>query len=251
MRQQKLIDNMSLTTFISRNNFEKGVLIMFSFGDGADLLRLLGLLGNGALTSLQIFFLTLLFSLPLGLIIALGRMSSKKWISSPLKLFILIMRGTPLLLQLIFFYFAPFYMLPESIRFSLPRLTAAILAFSLNYAAYFAEIYRGGIESISYGQYEAAAVLGFTKGQTFFRIILPQVIKRILPPISNEVITLVKDSALVQILGISELFRVAKTESSRIFSTTPLFVAGLFYLFMNWMVTKVFEQSEKKLRYYK
>mgnify|MGYP002409360649 FL=1 len=132
----------------------------------------------------------------------------------------------------------------------MPRFTAAIIAFSLNYAAYYAEIYRGGIESIPRGQYEAAAVLGFTKAQTFFRIILPQVIKRILPPISNEVITLVKDSALVQVLGISELFRVAKNESSRIFSTTPLFVAGLFYLFMNWMVTKIFETAEKKLSYY-
>jgi polar amino acid transport system permease protein len=223
---------------------------MFSFGDSANILRLFGLLGNGALTTLRLFFLTLLFSLPLGLIIALGRMSSFKWISAPLKLFILIMRGTPLILQLIFFYFAPFYMLPEGLRFSLPRFTAAILAFSLNYAAYFAEIYRGGIESIPRGQYEAAAVLGFTKGQTFFRIILPQVIKRILPPISNEVITLVKDTALVQVLGISELFRVAKNESSRIFSTTPLFVAGFFYFVMNWVVTKVFDQSEKKLSYY-
>ena len=223
---------------------------MFAIGNGTDFFRLLSLLFNGALTSLQIFFLTLLFSLPLGLLIALGRMSPQKWINGPLKLFILIMRGTPLILQLIFVYFAPFYMLPESMRFSLPRFTAAIIAFSLNYAAYYAEIYRGGIESIPRGQYEAAAVLGFTKAQTFFRVILPQVIKRILPPISNEVITLVKDSALVQVLGISELFRVAKNESSRIFSTTPLFVAGLFYLFMNWMVTKIFETAEKKLSYY-
>lgn len=223
---------------------------MFATENSIRIIKLLTLLLNGALTSLQIFFLTLLFSLPLGLLIALGRMAPQKWINTPIKLFILIMRGTPLLLQLIFVYFAPFYMLPEGFKFSLPRFTAAIIAFSLNYAAYFAEIYRGGIESISQGQYEAAAVLGFTKTQTFFRIILPQVIKRILPPICNEVITLVKDSALVQILGISELFRVAKNESSRIFSTTPLFVAGLLYLFMNWIVTKVFETAEKKLSYY-
>jgi len=161
------------------------------------------------------------------------------------------MRGTPLLLQIIFVYFAPSFMLPEGFRLNLDRFVAAIIAFSLNYAAYFAEIYRGGIESIPQGQYEAAAVLGFTRAQTFTRIILPQVIKRILPPISNEVITLVKDTALVQVLGISELFRVAKNESSRIFSTTPIFIAGLFYLVMNWVVTKVFHFSEDKLSYYK
>lgn len=224
---------------------------MLAIWNGAGSIRLLGLLLQGTITTLQIFLLTLLLSLPLGLVIALGRISTHKWISSPLKLFILIMRGTPLLLQLIFVYFAPSYMLPEGLSFRIPRFTAAIIAFTLNYAAYFAEIYRGGIQSIPRGQYEAAAVLGFTKTQTFLRIILPQVIKRILPPISNEVITLVKDTALVQILGISELFRVAKNESSRIFSTTPLFVAGLFYLFMNWIVTKTFHNAEKKLGYYK
>ncbi|HEY8391322.1 MAG TPA: amino acid ABC transporter permease [Capillibacterium sp.] len=224
---------------------------MFSFESGAQLIQQLTLLGEGALTSLRLFFLTLLFALPLGLLIALGRMAPAKWLNTPIRLFILIMRGTPLLLQLIFVYFAPFYMLPEGWKFNLPRFSAAVLAFTLNYAAYFAEIYRGGIESIPQGQYEAAAVLGFTKGQTFFRIILPQVIKRILPPISNEVITLVKDTALIQVLGISELFRVAKNEASRLFSTTPLFIAGLFYLVMNWLVTKAFEAAEKKLSYYK
>lgn len=224
---------------------------MFLFEQGAPLLKQLSLLGAGALTTLRIFFLTLLFSLPLGLLIALARMAPQKWLNAPVKLFILVMRGTPLILQLIFFYFAPFYMLPEGLRFNISRFPTAIIAFSLNYAAYFAEIYRGGIESIPQGQYEAAAVLGFTKSQTFFRIILPQVIKRILPPISNEVITLVKDSALVQVLGISELFRVAKNEASRVFSTTPLFIAGLFYLIMNWIVTKLFEAAERKLSYYR
>lgn len=224
---------------------------MLAIWDGAGSVKLLSLLLQGTITTLQIFLLTLLLSLPLGLTIALGRICTHKWISGPLKLFILIMRGTPLLLQLIFVYFAPSYMLPEGLRFRFPRFTAAIIAFTLNYAAYFAEIYRGGIESIPRSQYEAAAVLGFTNAQTFLRIILPQVIKRILPPISNEVITLIKDTALVQILGISELFRVAKNESSRIFSTTPLFVAGLIYLFMNWIVTKIFHNTEKKLSYYK
>lgn len=214
------------------------------------LVKLLSLLFRGALTSVQLFFYTLIFSLPLGLAVALGRMSPKPWIRGPFKLYILIMRGTPLLLQIIFIYFAPSFMLPEGYRINLDRFVAAVIAFSLNYAAYFAEIYRGGIESIPRGQYEAAAVLGFTKSQTFMRIILPQVIKRILPPVSNEVITLVKDTALVQVLGISELFRVAKNESSRIFSTTPIFIAGLFYLMMNWLVTKVFHLSEQKLSYY-
>lgn len=224
---------------------------MFADFEWAGTLNLLGLLFNGALTSLKLFAFTLLFSLPLGLIIALGRMSPNKLIRGPIKLYILVMRGTPLLLQIIFIYFAPSYMLPDGFRLNLDRVMAAIIAFSLNYAAYFAEIYRGGIESIPRGQYEAAAVLGFTKTQMFLKIILPQVIKGILPPISNEVITLVKDTALVQVLGISELFRVAKNESSRVFSTAPLFIAGLFYLGMNGLVTKIFHSVEKRLSYYR
>ncbi|KNZ68642.1 polar amino acid ABC transporter inner membrane subunit [Thermincola ferriacetica] len=221
---------------------------MFTDMDLASFLNLIGLLAGGALTSLQIFFLTLLFSLPLGLLVAIGRLSTKKWISNPIKWYISVMRGTPLLLQIWFVYFTPSYIFPG---FSLDRFIAAVIAFSLNYAAYFAEIYRGGILSIPRGQYEAAAVLGFTRTQTFVRIILPQVIKRILPPVSNEVITLVKDTALVTVLGISELFRVAKNESSRIFSTTPIFVAGLFYLIMNWAVEKVFHTLERRLGYYR
>lgn len=224
---------------------------MFGNVDWTDVLRLLGLLWNGAQVSLQIFFLTLLFSLPLGLVVAMGRMSARKWISEPIKFYILVMRGTPLLLQIMFVYFAPAFMLPEGMEINLDRFLAAVIAFTLNYAAYFAEIYRGGIESIPRGQFEAAEVLGFTRAQTFFRIILPQVIKRILPPISNEVITLVKDTALVMVLGISELFRVAKNESTRISSTTPLFVAGFFYLVMNWAVTKVLHWLEKRLDYYR
>jgi polar amino acid transport system permease protein len=215
------------------------------------LLRQLKLLGIGALTSLEIFMLTLIFSLPLGLLVAFGRMSRNRLISTVIKVYILVMRGTPLMLQLIFIYFAPSYMLPENLRINTDRFTAAIFAFSLNYAAYLAEIYRAGIESISLGQYEAAAVLGFTKSQTFFKIILPQVIKRILPPVGNEVITLVKDTALVTTLGISELFRAARNESARISSTTPLFIAGVFYLIMNFVVTKVFDKLENRLSYYR
>lgn len=210
-------------------------------------MKLFIFLCKGTLVSLEIFFLTLIIALPIGLFAALGRMSGKKYLSGPVKLYILIMRGTPLILQLVFAYFAPFYLFGINID----RFTAAIIAFALNYGAYFAEIFRGGIESIPAGQYEAAEVLGFGRVQIFMRIIMPQVIKRILPPVSNEVITLVKDTALVQVLGISELFRVAQNEASRIFSTNPLFIAGVFYFVMNWAVTKIFHTAEKRLSYYK
>ncbi|MCR4789998.1 MAG: amino acid ABC transporter permease [Treponemataceae bacterium] len=201
---------------------------------------------SGTAVSLEVFFLTLLFSLPLGLIISFGRMSKIKVVSYPVRVLMLIIRGTPLILQLIFVYFAPYYIL----KLSYDRFTAAIIAFSLNYACYFAEIYRGGIESIPKGQYEAAKVLGFTKIQTFFRIILPQVVKRIIPASGNEVMTLVKDTALAQTIGVAELFRVAQNASSREFSTVPIFVAGVFYFVMNWVVSFVFSRLEKKLSYY-
>ena len=151
------------------------------------------------------------------------------------------------MLQLIFVYFAPYHLF----HLSYDRFTAAIIALSINYAAYFAEIYRGGIESISQGQYEAAKVLGYTKTQTFFRIILPQVVKRIIPAMGNEVITLVKDTALVQVIGVAELLHVAQTTSSRLFSTMPIFVAGVFYFIMNWAVSVAFRLIEKQLSYYR
>jgi polar amino acid transport system permease protein len=202
---------------------------------------------KGTQVSFQIFFLTLFFSLPLGLLIVLGRMSKIKIISTLVKFFMLIIRGTPLILQLIFVYFAPYYLFENSWN----RFTAAIIAFSVNYAAYFAEIYRGGIESIPAGQYEAAKVLGFTKIQTFIRIILPQVFKRILPASGNEVITLVKDTALAQVIGVAELFRVAQNAANRDFSTMPIFIAGIFYFVMNWAVSAIFVRLEKKLDYYR
>ncbi|MBO7135163.1 MAG: amino acid ABC transporter permease [Spirochaetaceae bacterium] len=201
---------------------------------------------DGTKVSLEVFFLTLLFALPLGLIVAFGRMSRHTFINAPVKFFMLIIRGTPLILQLIFVYFAPYYLF----RASYNRFIAVIIAFSINYAAYFAEIYRGGIESIPKGQYEAAKVLGFTKAQTFFKIILPQVVKRILPASGNEVITLVKDTALAQTIGVAELFRVAQNAASRQFSTMPIFVAGVFYFVMNWLVSWCFARFEKKLSYY-
>lgn len=210
-------------------------------------MKFIGFLLEGTMVTLQIFFLTLLFSLPLGMLVSFGRMSRNKLLSGFVKLYIDIMRGTPLILQLIVVYFAPYHLF----GLNLDRFFAAIAAFVFNYSAYFAEIFRGGIQSMPKGQYEAAEVLGFTRSQTFMRIILPQVVKRILPPISNEVITLVKDTALVQVLGVSELFRIAKNESSRISSTTPLFVAGAFYFVMNWIVTRIFHFAEKKFHYYR
>ena len=197
--------------------------------------------------SIEIFFLTLIFSLPLALVIALGRMSRLKVLSKVTSVFLLIIRGTPLMLQLIFVYFAPPYIFGHGMA----RFTAAIVAMVINYACYFAEIYRGGIQSIPVGQYEAAKVLGFTKGQTFFRIVLPQVVKHITPAMGNEVITLVKDTALVQVLGVAELFHVAQTQSGRLVSVMPLFIAGVFYFLMNWVVSKTFDLLEKKLDYYK
>ncbi|HEX3031945.1 MAG TPA: amino acid ABC transporter permease [Bacillota bacterium] len=221
-----------------------------AYSDLSSIQNLLTLLSKGAVVSLEIFFLTLICSVPLGLVLALGRMSRSKWLSWVIRQYILFMRGTPLILQIMIVYFVPPSILPEGLQINLDRFVAAVVAFSLNYAAYFAEIFRGGFLSIPQGQYEAAQVLGFSRSQTFFRIILPQVTKRILPPTSNEVITLVKDTALATVLGISELFRAAKDESSRAFSATPLFVAGLFYLVMNFVVERMFYALEKRLSYY-
>jgi amine acid ABC transporter, permease protein, 3-TM region, His/Glu/Gln/Arg/opine family len=212
-----------------------------------DISRLLIQLLEGTKTSLLIFVLTLIFAIPMGLFIALLRMKKLKIINIPIRIYLLIVRGTPLLLQLLFIYFAPYYLL----GLSYDRFVAAILAFVLNYAAYFAEIYRGGIESIPKGQYEAAAMLGFTKIQTFMRIILPQVVKRILPVMGNEFMTLVKDTALAQTLAVAELFRIASNSASRAFSTLPLVFAGIIYLILNCVVEWSFNHAEKRLDYYK
>jgi len=209
--------------------------------------KLLFTMLQSSVVTIEVFFLTLLFSIPLALPVSMARMSRFKPLSLLANAFLLIIRGTPLMLQLIVVYFGPFYLF----NFSWDRFTAAIIALSVNYACYFAEIYRGGIQSISSGQYEAAKVLGYTKIQCFFKIILPQVIKRIVPPMGNEVITLVKDTALVSVIGVVELLRTAQTHSSRLFSTTPIFIAGLFYFVMNWIVTAVFIVIEKRLDYYK
>lgn len=217
------------------------------FGNPEALLKLVISMQSGLVTTLTIFFFTLLFSIPLGMVVALLRMNRHKIVSAPVSLYILVMRGTPLMLQIFAIYFA----LPTLMGVNLDRMSATILAFTLNYAAYFAEIFRGGIMAIPVGQYEASQVLGLTRAQTFFRIVLPQVIKRVLLPVSNEVITLVKDTSLANIIAVAELFRAAKNEASRTASVEPLFVAGIFYLIMNGAVTLVFSHLTRRMAYYK
>jgi len=208
--------------------------------------KLILLLSEGMIVTIQLFVLTLVLALPLGLLISFGRRSKNRLINGIAGIYISIMRGTPLMLQLFVVYFGPYYIYGGNID----RFAAAVIAFALNYAAYFAEIYRGGIESIPKGQYEAGEVLGFTKPQIFFKLVLPQVVKRILPAISNEVITLVKDTALVTAIGVAEMFRAAQNESSRVASVEPLFIAGAFYYIMNLIVAQLFKHAEKKLNYY-
>ena len=197
----------------------------------------------------EIFFLTLIFSLPLGLLVSFGRMSKNALVRTISKIYISIMRGTPLMLQLIVVYFAPFYVF--GLKIPNYRFPAIIIAFALNYAAYFAEIYRSGIESMPAGQYEAAKVLGYTQAQTFMRIILPQVIKRILPPVTNETITLVKDTSLAFVLAQAEMFTMAKQIAAKETSIMPLMAAGLFYYIFNLIVAFAMERLEKALNYYK
>ena len=204
---------------------------------------------GGMVTSIEIFLLTLLFSLPLGLIIAAGRMSKFGPLRWLMKIYISIMRGTPLMLQLIVVFFAPYYLFGLSLSADY-RFIAVIIAFTINYAAYFAEIYRGGIEAIPKGQYEAAQVLGYSKIETFFIIILPQVFKIILPSVTNEVITLVKDTSLSFVIAIPEMFTVAKQIAAADASIAALLVAGIFYYIFNIIVAFVMEHLEKRLSYY-
>ena len=217
------------------------------FNNPEAMMKLIGSMSSGFANTLTSFFLTLVFSIPLGMVLALVRMSRRRVVSMPVALYILVMRGTPLMLQLFAIYFA----LPMFFGVNMDRMSATILAFSLNYAAYFAEIFRGGMMSIPVGQHEACQVLGFTQPQAFFHVVLPQVTKRVLLPVSNEVITLVKDTSLANIIAVSELFRAAKNEASRTASVEPLFVAGLFYLAMNGVVTLVFSYLTKRFDYYK
>lgn len=207
-------------------------------------------LSGGMLISIEIFVLTLVFSLPLGLAVAFGRMSKIKPVQWLAKIYISIMRGTPLMLQLMVVYFGPYYIFGIRIS-STYRMTAVLIGFAINYAAYFAEIYRGGIESMSVGQYEAAKVLGYARPQTFFCIIFPQVIKRILPSVTNEVITLVKDTSLAFVLAVAEMFTIAKQIAAAQTSMVPFVAAGIFYYVFNLIVAVVMEALEKKLNYYR
>ncbi len=210
---------------------------------------MLKMLAEGMLRSIEIFGLTLLFALPLGLVVAFGRMSKFKPLSKLVELFIAVVRGTPLMLQLMVVFFGPYYifgiMVPASYQF-----IAVIIGFSVNYAAYFAEIYRGGIESIAPGQYEAAKVLGYSKSQTFIRIVMPQVCKRILPSMTNEVITLVKDTSLAFVLSEQEMFTKAQQIAASQTTMLPFVIAGIFYFIFNFLVAWVMKQLEKKFSYY-
>ena len=213
------------------------------------LLTIIAKMSEGLGKTCAIFFLTLLFSLPLGMIITFLRMSKSKVISSVTRFVVAVLRGTPLMLQLIAVTYGPYYLFGTAV--SKNKLIPVVIAFAINYAAYFSEIYRGGIESIPAGQYEAAKILGYSRGQTFFRIILPQVIKRILPSVTNETITLVKDTSLAFTIGVMEMFTVAKALTASQTSLLPLVFAGVFYYVFNFIVAFVMERIEKKLNYYR
>ena len=202
-------------------------------------------LGGGMWISAEIFILTLLFSLPLGLVVAFGRMSKiapVRWIS---KLYISIMRGTPLMLQLMVVYFGPYYLFGMRISTGY-RMTAVLIGFAINYAAYFAEIYRAGVQSIDHGQHEAAKTLGFSRWQTMRIIIIPQTIARVIPPVSNEVITLIKDTALVTAIGVGELLKAAKDANNRDVNPTAFFIAAVIYLALTFLLTLLSQWCEKR-----
>ena len=221
----------------------------------ADLYSTFTQLAGGLRFTLGIFFLTLLFSIPLGLLVARGRMSKNIFVAGLVRIYLSVMRGTPLMLQLLLVYFGPYYIFSVKLAdldvgpFKY-RFVATIIGFSLNYAAYFAEIFRAGIQSMPVGQYEAAQILGFSKAQTFFRIILPQVVKRVLPAVTNEVITLVKDTSLAQVLAVTEMFTTAKNLASAQVSVMPFIVAGVFYYVMNGIIEIIMKRAEKKMGYY-
>lgn len=240
----------------------------------AEYLNIIQQLAQGMVATLLIFVLTLLFSMPLGLLVSFGRMSKwapfgflitenrfevkglRKWLGNfmPIqflaKVYISVLRGTPLMLQLLVVYFAPYYVFGITLSRGY-RVLAVLLGFSINYAAYFAEIYRSGMESIPVGQYEAASVLGYNKQQTFFKIVFPQMVKRILPPVTNEIITLVKDTAMAFVLNYTEMFTLAKQIAASKTTIMPLFIAGVFYFVFNWVVAYIMERVERGLSYYR
>ena len=214
--------------------------------DMSNIINLTKILLDGLGITLSIFLLTLVIGIPIGIIIAIAQNSKYKIIVWLIKIYILIIRGTPMILQIIFVYFAPYYLF----NITYNRFAAVILAFVINYAAYFAEIFRSGILSVPKGQKEAAFTLGMTKAQTFLRISLPQIIKRILPALSNEVISLIKTTSLAQIVGVTEIFALAQKQSSFQFSIIPLCIAGSIYLILCAGITLAFHKAEKELDYY-
>lgn len=205
-------------------------------------------LAKGFGTTLEIFALTLLFALPIGLIISFGSMSKFKPLRWLVRLFVWIIRGTPLMLQLIVIYYGPGLMFEMDL---MPRFTAVMVAFVVNYSCYFSEIFRGGIESIPKGQYEAGQVLGMTKSQIFFKVILLQVIKKIVPPMSNEIITLVKDTSLARIISVYEIIWSAQVYIKLDGLIWPLFYTGAFYLLFSGILTIIFNLIEKKMNYFR
>ena len=217
------------------------------FNNPEKLWKLVRLMLDGAGTTLSIFFLTLLLSVPLGMLVAQGRMSKRRIVRAPISLYIYIMRSTPLMLQIMFIYF----LLPMVLPFRVDRFWAVIFSFVINYAAYFAEIFRSGIQSIPQGQYEAAQVLGYTRIQTFFTIILPQVVKRVLLPVCNEIITLIKDTALASTVAVVDLMTVAKKQVSSSSSIEPYLVAIIMYLILNGVAEQLCKLAEKKMDYYR
>ena len=217
------------------------------FNDPTKHWNLTELLLQGAGVTLSIFFLTLLFAVPLGVLFAQARMSKHAVLRAPTSLYIYLMRSTPLMLQIMFVYF----LLPQILPFKVDRFSAVIFAFAVNYAAYFAEIFRSGIQSIPAGQYEAAKVLSYTKTQTFFYIILPQVVKRVLLPMTNEIITLIKDTALASTVAVVELMTIAKKQVSSSSSVEPYLLAIVFYLVLNGVAEQLCKLAEKRLSYYR
>ncbi len=214
--------------------------------NASEIINIAEILFSGLGLTLKIFAFTLFFSLPLGIVVAILRDSKCKIIAYITKLYILLIRGTPIMLQIIFVYFAPYYLF----NLSYDRFVAIIIAFVINYAAYFSEIFRSGINSIPQGQKEAAYTLGFNKVQIFFYITLPQVFKIVLPPISNEVISLIKTTSLAQVIGITEMFSLAQKQASYNFSIIPLVVASIYYLILVFVISVTFSKLEKKLEYY-
>ena len=213
------------------------------------IMTMIAKMSEGLGRTCAIFFLTQLFSLPLGLLVALLRMSKNRVVSSVMKAYISVLRGTPLMLQLLAVTYGPYYLF--GINVSREKLIPVVIAFSLNYAAYFAEIYRGGIESMSQGQYEAAEVLGYSKTQCFMRIILPQVIKRIIPSVTNEVVTLVKDTSMAFTVAYQEMFTIGKQIANSQTSFMPFVIAGVFYFLFNAIVGWVMGRVEKRMSYYR